>query len=89
MKWSEEKHPDHWTVPYLPIDPTDVGRSYDADVIRINSQSGKGGVGYILERNYGLETCRRRCARLWDMQQKQYPIEQNKELQPAEIYQAV
>ena len=46
----EEKHPDYWTVPYLPIDPTDVGRSYDADVIRINSQSGKGGVGYILER---------------------------------------
>ncbi len=38
-----------WTVPYLPIDPTDVGRNYDADVIRINSQSGKGGVGYILE----------------------------------------
>ena len=54
MKWIDEKHPDHWTVPYLPIDPTDVGRSYDADVIRINSQSGKGGVGYILERNYGL-----------------------------------
>ena len=44
----------HWTVPYLPIDPTDIGRSYDADVIRINSQSGKGGVGYILEQNFGL-----------------------------------
>ena len=43
-----------WTVPYLPIDPTDVGRNYDADVIRINSQSGKGGVGYILETKYGL-----------------------------------
>ena len=42
------------TVPYLPIDPTDVGRSYDANVIRINSQSGKGGVGYILETKYGL-----------------------------------
>jgi len=54
MKWNEEKDPDHWTVPYLPIDPTDVGRTYDADVIRINSQSGKGGVGYILETNYGL-----------------------------------
>ena len=39
---------DTWTVPYLPIDPTDIGRNYDADVIRINSQSGKGGVGYIL-----------------------------------------
>ena len=54
MKWIDEKDPDHWTVPYLPIDPTDVGRSYDADVIRINSQSGKGGVGYILENRFGL-----------------------------------
>ena len=41
-------------VPYLPIDPTDLGRNYDADVIRINSQSGKGGVGYILETRFGL-----------------------------------
>ena len=54
MKWIDEKDPNHWTVPYLPIDPTDVGRSYDADVIRINSQSGKGGVGYILETRFGL-----------------------------------
>ena len=54
MHWIEEKDPNSWTVPYLPIDPTDVGRNYDADVIRINSQSGKGGVGYILETKYGL-----------------------------------
>lgn len=54
MKWIEEKAPDRWTVPYLPIDPQDIGRNYDADVIRINSQSGKGGVGYILETKYGL-----------------------------------
>ncbi len=54
MHWLEEKKPDHWTVPYLPIDPKDLGRNYDADVIRINSQSGKGGVGYILETKYGL-----------------------------------
>ena len=54
MLWIEEKDPNRWTVPYLPIDPTDVGRNYDADVIRINSQSGKGGVGYILETKYGL-----------------------------------
>ena len=54
MHWRVENDMDHWTVPYLPIDPTDVGRNYDADVIRINSQSGKGGVGYILEKNYGL-----------------------------------
>ena len=54
MRWIEEKDPNRWTVPYLPIDPRDVGRSYDANVIRINSQSGKGGVGYILETKYGL-----------------------------------
>ena len=54
MHWIEEKDPNRWTVPYLPIDPTDVGRNYDADDIRINSQSGKGGVGYILETKYGL-----------------------------------
>jgi len=46
-------HPEHWEVPYLPIDPMDVGRCYDP-IIRINSQSGKGGVAYILETNYGL-----------------------------------
>ena len=54
MHWLDEKKPEHWTVPYLPIDPKDVGRNYDADVIRINSQSGKGGVGYILETQFGL-----------------------------------
>ena len=43
-----------WNVPYLPIDPMDVGRTYDSDVIRINSQSGKGGVNYVLKQNYGL-----------------------------------
>lgn len=54
MHWRENGDMAHWTVPYLPIDPTDVGRNYDADVIRINSQSGKGGVGYILETKFGL-----------------------------------
>ncbi len=53
MKYREEKNCDTWTVPYLPIDPTDVGREYETDVIRINSQSGKGGIGYLLEHNYG------------------------------------
>ena len=43
-----------WTVPYLPIDPADIGREYEADVIRINSQSGKGGIGYILETQFKL-----------------------------------
>lgn len=54
MKWREERKSEHWTVPYLPIDPTDVGRVYEADVIRINSQSGKGGIGYLMETRYGM-----------------------------------
>lgn len=54
MHYIDEKAPNAWTVPYLPIDPTDIGRNYDADVIRINSQSGKGGVGFILESKFGL-----------------------------------
>ena len=53
MKWREEHGLHQWNVPYIPIDPTDIGRTYDADVIRINSQSGKGGIGYILETTYG------------------------------------
>jgi len=53
MKWREEKLLHEWTVPYIPIDPTDIGHTYDADVIRVNSQSGKGGIGYLLEQTYG------------------------------------
>lgn len=49
---------DIWDMPYLPIDPKDLGRSYDA-VIRVNSQSGKGGIAYLLEAEYGLELPRR------------------------------
>lgn len=52
MKW-HETHSEHWNVPYLPINPCDLGRVYESDVIRINSQSGKGGIGYLLEQNYG------------------------------------
>ena len=55
MKYREEKNLDTWTVPYLPIDPKDLGRVYETDVIRINSQSGKGGVSYILEHNFGYK----------------------------------
>ena len=54
MAWREEKNCDKWTVPYLPIHPQDVGRRYDSDVIRINSQSGKGGVNYILKQSHGI-----------------------------------
>ena len=54
MKYREERDAATWTVPYLPLDPADVGRVYEADVIRINSQSGKGGIGYVLETQFHL-----------------------------------
>ena len=54
MAWREEHDCKTWTVPYLPIDPQDVGRRYDSDVIRINSQSGKGGINYILKQSFGI-----------------------------------
>ncbi|HJA66852.1 2-isopropylmalate synthase [Lachnoclostridium sp. An169] len=54
MAWREEHRCEKWSVPYLPIDPQDVGRRYDSDVIRINSQSGKGGVNYILKQSFGI-----------------------------------
>ena len=53
MKWREEKNLHQWNVPYIPIDPHDISRTYDADVIRVNSQSGKGGIGYLLEQAHG------------------------------------
>lgn len=54
-----QRKPDSvWEVPYLPIDPEDIGRSYDA-VIRVNSQSGKGGISYLLEQGYGISLPRR------------------------------
>ncbi len=54
MAYRDAQERDYWTVPYLPIDPEDVGRTYDSDVIRINSQSGKGGVNYILKQSHGI-----------------------------------
>jgi len=54
LAYQKAKDDHFWEVPYLPIDPTDVGRSYES-IIRINSQSGKGGVAYILEKNYGYQ----------------------------------
>ncbi|MEM9733405.1 MAG: 2-isopropylmalate synthase [Pseudomonadota bacterium] len=54
MKAFEKANKDQWEVPYLPIDPQDVGRTYEA-IIRINSQSGKGGVAYVMEADYGLK----------------------------------
>lgn len=53
MKYREDNDITTWNVPYIPIDPRDISRTYDADVIRVNSQSGKGGIGYLLEQKYG------------------------------------
>ena len=53
MAYRKEHNEHRWTCPYIPVDPHDIGRTYDADVIRINSQSGKGGIGFVLEQNYG------------------------------------
>ena len=53
MQYREKNKIMHWNVPYIPVDPKDINRTYDADIIRVNSQSGKGGIGYVLERTYG------------------------------------
>lgn len=55
MKWRQEHDCAQWTVPYLAIDPKDIGREYESDVIRINSQSGKGGISHVLESRYGYD----------------------------------
>lgn len=53
MKYRAKNKLHEWSVPYIPIDPKDIDRTYDADVIRVNSQSGKGGIGYLLEQRFG------------------------------------
>lgn len=85
MAWREEKNSDMWTVPYLPIDPKDVGRTYEADVIRINSQSGKGGVAYILKQNFGVVVPDKMREQVGYMI-KQVSDEEHKELSPQWIY---
>ncbi|MBQ2383029.1 MAG: 2-isopropylmalate synthase [Oscillospiraceae bacterium] len=55
MSWRKEKGLHRWDVPYIPIDPHDISRTYDADVIRVNSQSGKGGIGFLLQQAYGYD----------------------------------
>ena len=86
MKWREEKDPTRWTVPYLYIDPHDVGREYDGDVIRINSQSGKGGVGYLMEQKYGLDMPKK-MREDFSYAVKSVSDHKHKELLPDEIYQ--
>lgn len=86
MKWHEEKEQDRWTVPYLPVDPQDVGRRYDGDVIRINSQSGKGGVGFIMENKYGIDMPKL-MREDFGYRVKSVSDHRHQELKPDEIYQ--
>ena len=85
MKWHEDKGCDKWTVPYLPIDPKDIGREYETDVIRINSQSGKGGIGYILEHNFGYAVPKKFCEEV-SYFIKGVSDRNHKELLPDEIF---
>lgn len=85
MAWREEKKLDKWTVPYLPIDPVDVGRTYDGDVIRINSQSGKGGVSYILKQNFSIALPEKMREEV-GYAVKQVSDEEHKELSPQWVY---
>ncbi len=78
-----KEHPDRWEVPYLPIDPVDVGRSYDP-IIRINSQSGKGGVAFILENNFGL-TLPKSLQQDFSLKVTSESVKRDKELTPSEI----
>ena len=85
MQWRREHSEPHWNVPYLPIDPQDVGREYQTDVIRINSQSGKGGVGFILQENYGLNLPAK-FKEAMGYAAKRVSDRLHKELKPAEVY---
>ncbi len=84
MKW-REVNGGTWCVPYLPIDPEDVGRVYEADVIRINSQSGKGGIGYILETRYH-HTLPPKMREVFGYHVKSISDHEHRELLPQEVY---
>lgn len=84
MKFREGENKT-WNVPYLPIDPTDVGRVYEADVIRINSQSGKGGIGYILETQF-KHVLPPKMREAFGYHVKSISDHEHRELQPKEVY---
>ena len=87
MAWREEgKSGERWDVPYLPIDPAYVGREYESDVIRINSQSGKGGVAFILKQNFGIDVPDKMREEVGYLV-KGVSDRKHQELAPGEIYQ--
>jgi 2-isopropylmalate synthase len=85
MKWREEEERQYWTVPYLLIDPMDIGREYEGDIIRINSQSGKGGIGYLLQQHYGLDMPAK-MRENFGYKVKDESDKMHKEIMPEEIY---
>ena len=85
MKFREERGNGIWNVPYLPIDPADVGRVYEADVIRINSQSGKGGIGYIMETQF-KHNLPPKMREAFGYHVKSISDHEHRELQPQEVY---
>ncbi len=85
MKCREEATDNTWTVPYLPIDPKDLGREYEGDVIRINSQSGKGGIGFLMEQRFGYNIPKKMREDFGYMV-KGVSDHLHKELQPDEIF---
>ena len=85
MKYRQKKKLHQWTVPYIPIEPHDIGRTYDADVIRVNSQSGKGGIGYLLEQTYGYNMPKKMREHLSYLC-KSVSDHEHKELKVAEVY---
>lgn len=85
MAFRESTNREVWDVPYLPIDPKDVGREYESDVIRINSQSGKGGVGYVMQTAFGINMPRRMKEDM-GYKVKHVSDEDHRELKPVDIY---
>ncbi len=85
MRYRVEKDAEKWNVPYLPIDPHDIGRHYEGDVIRINSQSGKGGIGYILQTKYGF-VLPARMRENFGYEVKDFSDKSHKELKAEEVY---
>lgn len=85
MKWREEGNDEYWTVPYLPIDPKDIGRQYDGDIIRINSQSGKGGIGFLLQQKFGIDLPLK-MREVVGYAVKDVSDKQHRELSPQDVY---
>ncbi len=87
MAWRKEgRSKKRWEVPYLPIDPADLGREYESDVIRINSQSGKGGISFILKQNFGIQLPDKMKEEVGYLV-KSVSDKEHKELTPKDIYQ--